>query len=135
MRTLSSGSTLVSGVSKASRAATRASSIIGFVGLGLEMALQFKEDYEEQLKLDAMKNNRQNIRSEFNTAAKGLEDYAADYIRQCIVIPMEQSIKSVEDNISDLRGTRSDRSDKCVKLERIQKDIQALIAQMHESAE
>jgi len=131
LHTVNAGTAIAKGAGKAGRV----SSFIGIVGIGLEMALQFKEDYEEQLKLDAMKNNRQNIRSEFNTAAKGLEDYAADYIRQCIVIPMEQSIKSVEDNISDLRGTRSDRSDKCVKLERIQKDIQALIAQMHESAE
>ena len=44
---------------------------------------------------------------------------------------MEQSIRSVEDNIADLRDTRSDRSEKCVKLERIQKDIQALIVRMH----
>ena len=131
LHTVNAGTAIAKGAGKAGRV----SSFIGIVGIGLEMALQFKEDYEEQLKLDAMKNNRQNIRSEFNTAAKGLEDYAADYIRQCIVIPMEQSIKSVEDNISDLRGTRSDRSDKCVKLERIQKDIQSLIAQMHESAE
>ena len=131
LHTVNAGTAIAKGAGKAGRV----SSFIGIVGIGLEMALQFKEDYEEQLKLDAMKNNRQNIRSEFNTAAKGLEDYAADYIRQCIVIPMEQSIKSVEDNISDLRSTRSDRSDKCVKLERIQKDIQALIAQMHESAE
>ena len=131
LHTVNAGTAIAKGAGKAGRV----SSFIGIVGIGLEMALQFKEDYEEQLKLDAMKNNRQNIRSEFNTAAKGLEDYASDYIRQCIVIPMEQSIKSVEDNISDLRGTRSDRSDKCVKLERIQKDIQSLIAQMHESAE
>lgn len=131
LHTVNAGTAIAKGAGKAGRV----SSFIGIVGIGLEMALQFKEDYEEQLKLDAMKNNRQNIRSEFNTAAKGLEDFASDYIRQCIVIPMEQSIKSVEDNISDLRGTRSDRSDKCVKLERIQKDIQSLIAQMHESAE
>ncbi|MCR5327773.1 MAG: 50S ribosome-binding GTPase [Saccharofermentans sp.] len=131
LHTVNAGTAIAKGAGKAGRV----SSFIGIVGIGLEMALQFKEDYEEQLKLDAMKNNRQNIRSEFNTAAKGLEDYASDYIRQCIVIPMEQSIKSVEDNISDLRSTRSDRSDKCVKLERIQKDIQSLIAQMHESAE
>ena len=131
LHTVNAGTAIAKGVGKAGRV----SSFIGAVGIGLELVLQFKEDYEEQLKLDAMKNNRQNIRSEFNTAAKGLEDYAADYIRQCIAIPMEQSIKSVEDNISELRGTRSDRSDKCVKLERIQKDIQALIAQMHDSAE
>lgn len=44
---------------------------------------------------------------------------------------MEQSIKTVEDNITELRDTRAGRSEKCVKLERVQKDIQALIARIH----
>ena len=115
----------------ASKVADRSSSIFGVVGVGLELVLQFKEDYDEQLMLEAMKNNRQNIRSEFNTAAAALEDYAADYIKQCVVGPMEQSVKSVEENISELRETRAGRSEKCIKLERIQKDIQSLIARMH----
>ena len=115
----------------ATKIADRSSSVFGVVGVGLELLLQFKEDYDEQLKLEAMKNNRQNIRSEFNTAATVLEDYAADYVKQCVVAPMEQSVRSVEDNISGLRDTRSDRSEKCVKLENIQKDIQTLIARMH----
>ena len=83
----------------------------------------------------AMRNNRQIIRSGFNAAAKELEDYSADYIKQCVVAPMEQSIKSVESNISELRDTRSGRSEKCVRLERIQKEIQALITRIHESNE
>ena len=131
LRTVNTGTAIAKGAGKAGRA----SSFIGAVGVGLEVALQIKEDYEEQLKLDAMKNNRQNIRSEFNNAAKALEDYSADYIRQCIIFPMEQSVKSVENNIAELRSSRSDRSDKCVKLELIQKEIQSLITKMHEAAE
>jgi hypothetical protein len=135
---MNSGSQLISTSSKAATAgrvasnvANKSSSIFGVVGVGLELVLQFKEDYDEQLMLEAMKNNRQNIRSEFNTAATALDDYAADYIRQCVVAPMEQSIKTVEDNITELRDTRAGRSEKCVKLERVQKDIQALIARIH----
>ena len=100
----------------------------------MELVLQFKEDYDEQLKLEAMKNNRQNIRSEFNTAASELNDYATDYIKQCVTEPMEQSIRSVEDNISELRTTRADRSEQCQRLEKIQKDVQALITKIHEIA-
>ena len=117
----------------ASKVADRSSSIFGVVGVGLELVLQFKEDYDEQLLLEAMKNNRQNIRSEFNTAASALDDYSADYVKQCVIAPMEQSIKSVEDNISELRTTRADRSEQCIKLERIQKDIQTLITKIHEA--
>ena len=118
----------------ASKVANRSSSIFGMVGVGLELVLQFKEDYDEQLKLEAMKNNRQNIRSEFNATATGLEDYAADYVKQAVAAPMEQSIKSVEDNISELRTTRADRSEQCQKLEKIQREVQALIAKIHDVA-
>ncbi len=117
--------------SVASKVANKSSSIFGVVGVGLELVLQFKEDYDEQLKLEAMKNNRQNIRSEFNTAATELDDYATDYIRQCVTDPMDQSVKSVEDNISELRSTRADRSEMCQKLEKIQKEVQALIERIH----
>ena len=120
--------------SVASKVANKSSSIFGVVGVGLELVLQFKEDYDEQLKLEAMKNNRQNIRSEFNTAATELDDYATDYIRQCVTDPMDQSVKSVEDNISELRSTRADRSEMCQKLEKIQKDVQSLIERIHGAA-
>ena len=120
--------------SVASKVANKSSSIFGVVGVGLELVLQFKEDYDEQLKLEAMKNNRQNIRSEFNTAANALEDYAADYVKQSVVSPMEQSVKSVEDNIAELRTTRADRSEMCVKLEKVQKEVQTLIARIHDIA-
>ena len=95
---------------------------------------KIKEDYEEQLQLEAMRNNRQNIRSEFNTAATELDDYATDYIRQCVTDPMDQSVKSVEDNISELRSTRADRSEMCQKLEKIQKEVQILISWIHDIA-
>ena len=135
---ISNGGIIVSSLVKSSRSAARISrttSIVSVIGIGLDMAFQIKEDYEEQLQLEAMRNNRQNIRSGFNAAAKELEDFSADYVKQCVVAPMEQSIKSVESNISELRDSRSGRSEKCVRLEYIQKEIQALITQIHEADE
>ena len=135
---ISNGGIIASSLVKSSRSAARISrttSIVSVIGIGLDMAFQIKEDYEEQLQLEAMRNNRQNIRSGFNAAAKELEDFSADYVKQCVVAPMEQSIKSVESNISELRDSRSGRSEKCVRLEYIQKEIQALITQIHEADE
>ena len=138
LHSMNTGTKLISKAGKAgsvaSKVANKSSSIFGVVGVGLELVLQFKEDYDEQLKLEAMKNNRQNIRSEFNTAATELDDYATDYIRQCVTDPMDQSVKSVEDNISELRSTRADRSEMCQKLEKIQKDVQSLIERIHGAA-
>lgn len=138
LHSMNTGTKLISKAGKAgsvaSKVANKSSSIFGVVGVGLELVLQFKEDYDEQLKLEAMKNNRQNIRSEFNTAATELDDYATDYIKQCVTDPMDQSVKSVEDNISELRSTRANRSEMCQKLEKIQKDVQSLIERIHGAA-
>lgn len=138
LHSMNTGTKLISKAGKAgsvaSKVANKSSSIFGVVGVGLELVLQFKEDYDEQLKLEAMKNNRQNIRSEFNTAATSLEDYAAEYVKQSVVAPMEQSVKSVEDNISELRTTRANRSEMCQKLEKIQKEVQTLISRIHDIA-
>ena len=132
LKTINTGSTLAKNVGKAGRAAGRASAIISAVTVALDMALQIKEDYEEQLQLDAKKNNRQNIRSGFNNLATDLEDYSADYVKQCVIAPLEQSVRTIEDNISELRSARAGRSEKCIRLEKIQKEIQALIAGIHE---
>ena len=138
LHSMNTGTKLIGKAGKAgqvaSKVANKSSSIFGVVGVGLELVLQFKEDYDEQLKLEAMKNNRQNIRSEFNTAAASLEDYAAEYVKQSVVSPMEQSVKSVEDNISELRTTRVNRSEMCQKLEKIQKEVQTLISRIHDIA-
>ena len=138
LHSMNTGTKLLSNAGKAgsvaSKVANKSSSIFGVVGVGLELVLQFKEDYDEQLKLEAMKNNRQNIRSEFNTAATSLEDYAAEYVKQSVVTPMEQSVKSVEDNIAELRTTRANRSEMCQKLEKIQKEVQTLISRIHDIA-
>ena len=138
LHSMNTGTKLLSNAGKAgsvaSKVANKSSSIFGVVGVGLELVLQFKEDYDEQLKLEAMKNNRQNIRSEFNTAATSLEDYAAEYVKQSVVSPMEQSVKSVEDNIAELRNTRANRSEMCQKLEKIQKEVQTLISRIHDIA-
>lgn len=131
LKSLNAGTMLVSGATKAGQAASRATSVIGIIGIGLQMALQLKEDYEEQLDLEAKKNNRQNIRSGFNNTATALEDYASDYVKQCVAVPLELSVRSIENNISDLREARTGRSEKCIKLEKIQKEIQALISGIH----
>lgn len=135
LKSLNAGTILVNGASKAGQAASRATSVIGIIGIGLQMALQLKEDYEEQLDLEAKKNNRQNIRSGFNNTATALEDYASDYVKQCVAAPLELSVRSIEDNISDLREARTGRSEKCIRLEKIQKEIQALISGIHEIEE
>ena len=139
LHTMNTGTKLATKTGKAgqiaSKVANRSSSIFGVVGVGLELMLQLKEDTDEQLHLEAMKNNRQNIRSEFNAAAIAMDDYSAEYVKNCVVTPMEQSVKSVEDNIAELRSSRTERSEKCQKLERIQKDIQTLIGRIHGYAE
>ena len=78
-----------------------------------------------------MKNNRQNIRSAFNTAASELEDYSRQYIKDNVFRPMEESVSSIEENIRDIRDTKNGRSELCLKFERFQTEIGDMIQTLH----
>ena len=62
LKNINTGSKLARTAGTAGRVASKASSIAGAVGIGLEVVLQLKGDYDEMLQIEAKKNNRQNIR-------------------------------------------------------------------------
>ncbi|MCR4703571.1 MAG: 50S ribosome-binding GTPase [Saccharofermentans sp.] len=119
------------GVSAASKGIARGSSVVSLVSIGIELMLQFKEDYDDKLLHEALKNNRQNIRSAFNTAASELEDYSRQYIKDNVFRPMEESVSSIEENIRDIRDTKNGRSELCLKFERFQTEIGDMIQTLH----
>ena len=119
------------GVTAASKGIARGSSVVSLVSIGIELMLQFKEDYDDKLLHEALKNNRQNIRSAFNTAASELEDYSRQYIKDNVYRPMEESVSSIEENIRDIRDTKSGRSELCLKFERFQTEISEMIQTLH----
>ena len=100
-------------------------------GAMIEMLFLIKDGYDEKFQREAAQNNRRTIRSTFNSCAEQLEDYSKKYIKERVNKPIEKSISSIESNIRDIRSTRSGRSDLCLKLEGLQKEIGDMIQMLH----
>ena len=105
--------------------------ILTIFGIGLSVFMQVKTDQDENRIKDDLRNNRQNIRSAFNTEATRLEDYARQYIKDNVFRPLENSIEVIDRSIQDIRNTRSDRSDSCRALEELQRECKSLIQDIH----
>ncbi|MCM1124321.1 MAG: hypothetical protein NC416_17205 [Eubacterium sp.] len=107
--------------------------VLSVLGVGLTVFMQIKADRdEEQMRMD-LKNNRQNIRSQFNAAASDLEDFARSYIRDYVRKPLESSILEIDDNIQKIRDSRDNRSLLCQNMEELQKECRLLIQDIHSS--
>ena len=109
--------------------------VLSVLGVGVTVFMQIKADQdEEQIRID-LKNNRQNIRSQFNVAANELEDFARRYIKDNVNKPLETSIAIIDGNIQEIRDTRSNRSLACRSMEEIQKECRLLIQDIHSDSE
>lgn len=109
--------------------------VLSVLGVGISVFMQIKADQDEERIREDLRNNRQNIRSQFNVAANELEDYARQYIMDNVNRPLENLIAALDGNIQEIRDTRSNRSTMCRQLEDIQKECRALIQDIHSESE
>lgn len=109
--------------------------VLSALGVGFSVFMQIKADQDEERIREDLKNNRQNIRSQFNVAANELEDYARQYIKDNVNRPLETSIATIDGNIQEIRDTRSNRSAACRQLEDLQKECRLLIQDIHSENE
>lgn len=109
--------------------------VLSALGVGLSVFMQIKADQDEERIREDLKNNRQNIRSQFNVAANELEDYARQYIKDNVNRPLETSIATIDGNIQKIRDTRLNRSAACRQLEDLQKECRLLIQDIHSEKE
>ena len=109
--------------------------VLNTLGVGFSIFMQIKADQDEERIREDLKNNRQNIRSQFNAAANELEDYARQYIKDNVNRPLETSIATIDGNIQEIRDTRSNRSAACRQLEDLQKECRLLIQDIHSENE
>lgn len=105
--------------------------VLSVLGVGLSVFMQIKADQDNDRIRENLKNNRQNIRSQFNVAANELEDYARQYIKENVNRPLETSIATIDGNIQEIRDTRLNRSASCRQLENLQKECRLLIQDIH----
>lgn len=109
--------------------------VLSALGVGFSVFMQIKADQDEERIREDLRNNRQNIRSQFNVAANELEDYARQYIKDNVNRPLETSIATIDGNIQEIRDTRSNRSESCRQLEDLQKECRLLIQDIHSEKE
>lgn len=109
--------------------------VLSALGVGLSVFMQIKADQDEERIRADLKNNRQNVRSQFNVAANELEDFARQYIRDNVNRPLETSIATIDGNIQEIRDSRSNRSSSCRQLEDLQKECRLLIHDIHSEKE
>ena len=105
--------------------------ILGIVGVGLNVFMQIKEDVDADRIRTDMRNNRQTIRSKFNSAANGLEDFGRGFIQESIDKSLSVPISDLDEKIREIRESRSNRSAVCNKLESLQRECQTLIHEIH----
>lgn len=105
--------------------------LLSALGVGFAVFMKIKADQDEEKIRDDLKNNRQNIRSQFNAAANELEDFARQYIKDNVNRPLGTSIAMIDDNIQEIRDTRLNRSSNCRMLEDLQKECRLLIQDIH----
>ena len=105
--------------------------VLSVVGVGLTVFMQIKSDQDEEKIREDLRNNRQNIRSQFNAAANELEDYAKQYIKDNITLPLQNSILGIDGTIQEIRDTRFNRSLMCRNMEELQRECKLLIKDIH----
>ena len=104
---------------------------MGILGVGMTVFMQIKEDQDEDRIREDLRNNRQNVRCQFNAAANELEDYARQFIKDSIDRPLGNLISVIDGNIEEIRNTRKNRSAICQTLESLQKECRNLIKDIH----
>lgn len=107
--------------------------VLSVLGVGFTVFMQIKADQDAEKIREDLRNNRQNIRSQFNAAANELEDYGRQYIKDNVNRPLETSIATIDGNIQEIRNSRSNRSIACRNLEDLQKECRLLIQDIHAS--
>lgn len=107
--------------------------VLGALGVGLSVFMQIKEDHDADRIRENLKNNRQNIRSEFYTGAYEFEDSGRVFVRDNVTHALEGSIQSIDNNIREIRDSRTSRSFTCRRMEDLQNECRLLIQNIHNS--
>lgn len=116
---------------KITRGIAVGSQVLNVLGVVFSVSMQVKADQDENKIRDDLRNNRQNVRGQFNTAANELENFSRLYIKERVDKPLEITIADIDSDIQEIRDTRAERSASCRELENLQKECRYLIQDIH----
>lgn len=112
---------------KITRGIAAGATALGVLGVAFSVYAQFKSEADDAKISKDLRTNRQNIRSQFNSAASQLKDYGDRFIVDNIDKPFKDFISEIDDNIQTIRNTRENRSRVCINLEELQRECRSLI--------
>ena len=107
--------------------------ILGVLGVVLSVAMQIKSDIDEEKLRISLANERRKIRSQFNDAADGLEEYGKGFASESIKVSFSDPIEEVNEKIAQLRSLKENRSAAHLLLEGLQSECRKLICEIHNS--
>ncbi len=116
---------------KWARGAAVAGRVLGALGVGVQVFMQLKSDQDEEKARLELQKSRQNIRSQFNSAADSFNVFGKQYIQKCIDHPLEEPIMEIDTSLREIRENRQHQSNVLRELESIQRDCQELIQAIH----
>ena len=107
---------------------------LGVLGVGLNVFMQIKADQDEDRMRIELQRNRQNIRSQFNSAATELEDFGTAFIEANVTEVLDEPIQELDTSIQEIRSTKKNRSIACQNMEALQGECRTLIQDIHNIA-
>ena len=107
--------------------------VLGVFGVGLSVFMQMKADHDEEKAAALLKQDRQNIRSEFNNTANEFVAFGRQFIKSCVEKPLEEPIREMDQRLRDIRENRNQQSQVLREMESIQRQCQEMIHQIHQA--
>lgn len=101
--------------------------ILSILGVGLSIFMEYKSEYDENRIEMNLKQNRQNIKQQFNNAASSLLDIGNNFISVNINTPMNETIDDYFQRIKKIRDSAIANSNFCKQVDSIQQDCLKLI--------
>lgn len=105
--------------------------VLSVLGVGLSVFMQLKSDYDEELARKDLRENRQNIRSQFNLVANKLEDHGKMFVKEQVNGLLQNSIAELDNGIKEIRESRTNRNLACQQFEALQQDCRMIIRDIH----
>ena len=110
-----------------------AGNILSVFGIGLSIFMQYKSDSDEEKLKETLRQNRQNIRKEFNSAAYGLENYGRSFIQEHVAPILNNSIQEIDSKISVIRSNKRNQNQLLGKIEDLKSECYKLIKKIHDT--
>ena len=109
-----------------------AAHVLTIFGVVLSVGMQIAEDVKADKVRKTLEQNRINIRSQFNDAANGLEDFGRNYIKAIVDKNINPSITEMDENIRNLQTKAQLDNENYKKLLQLQEDCISLIQEVHQ---